>query len=330
MRWIYRRLITAALTVFVTTNLIFFLIRLMPGNIIDSLIGFYVDRLGMTYTDAYRLLSASFGIALNKPLHEQYASFLYNIFTGKLGESIGYGRTPVINIIAKAIPWTVLTVTIGLLTSFLAGILFGLLAAYKHDSAVDNILKLVSTFTTAIPNYIFAYAFIIVLSSRLNLFPMFGAYDAVKVTPSFSAPFILNVLHHAALPILSYFVANWGGWVLYMRSNTVSVLGEDYVLAAKARALSEFRIAWMYVGRNAMLPLFTMLAISIGYIFGGSTLIEYVFTYPGIGFYISRSVGTRDYPLMQGLFLVITVAVTISNLMADVVYSRLDPRVRFE
>jgi len=330
MRWIYRRLITAVLTVFTTSNIIFFLIRLLPGNIIDALIGFYVDRLGMTYTDAYRLLSSTFGLQLTKPLHEQYIDYMINLFTGNLGYSIAYSNMPVISIVARAIPWTVLTVSIGTITAFLAGILVGLLAAYKHGSFIDRFITLFSTASAAIPNYIFAYFFIILFVIQFHLFPITGAYDAAKVSPGFNAPFILSVLRHAFLPILSYFVASFGSWTLYMRGNTVSVLGEDYVMAAKARGLRGTRIAWMYVGRNAMLPLFTILAINLGYIFGGSTLIESVFAYPGIGYFISQSVSTRDYSLMQGLFFILTVAVTVSNFMADLLYSRLDPRVKFE
>ena len=313
-----------------SSNILFFLIRLMPGNIIDSLIGLYISRYGMSYEDAYRLLSASFGIALEKPLHEQYISFLLNIFTGKLGLSMGYSNIPVIEIVAAAIPWTVFTVSIGLFSSFIIGILLGLLAAYKHGSIIDRFITTLSTITAAIPNYVFAYLLIVIFVTNARLFPMVGAYDASLVTPGFNLPFIIDVLRHAFLPILSYFIASFGNWVLYMRSNVITVLGEDYVQAAKARGLSKSRIMWMYVGRNAMLPLFTLLAINIGYIFGGSTLIEFVFTYPGIGYYISRSVSTRDYPLMQGLFFILIISVTLSNLIADFVYSRLDPRVRFE
>jgi peptide/nickel transport system permease protein len=182
----------------------------------------------------------------------------------------------------------------------------------------------------AVPNYVFAYLFIVIFVVTFHLFPMIGAYDASLTTPGFNLSFFVDVLRHAFLPILSYFVTSLGSWVLYMRNNAIVVLGDDYVQAAKARGLPESRITWTYVGRNAMLPLFTLLAINIGYIFGGSTLIEYIFTYPGIGYFISRSVSTRDYPLIQGLFFIITVAVTLSNLIADLIYSRLDPRVRFE
>ena len=330
MRWIYRRAITAVATIFAATNIIFFIIRLMPGNIIDSLIGYYIDKMQMTYADAYRMLSASFGIALNRPLHEQYLSFLYNTFTGNLGKSLSFGNLPIAGIIARAIPWTVFSVSIGLLTSFVAGILLGLLSAYKHGSVLDKFLTTLSTVITAVPNYILAYFFIIIFTAWLGLLPSVGAYDAGRVTPGFNLSFILSVLRHSALPIMSYFVASFGSWTLYMRGNTVSVLGEDYVMAAKARGLKSTRIAWMYVGRNAMLPLFTILAINLGYIFGGSTLIESVFAYPGIGYFISQSVGVRDYSLMQGLFFILTVAVTVSNFMADLLYSRLDPRVKFE
>jgi len=329
MKWIYKRLITAFLTVFTTSNIIFFLIRLLPGNIIDALINEYI-RLGMSYTDAYRLLSANFGFQLNEPLHEQYIDYMVNLFTGNLGYSMAYNKMPVISIIAQSIPWTVFTVSIGTITAFFAGILIGLLAAYKHGSFIDRFITFFSTVSAAIPNYIIAYFLIIIFVINFRKFPIAGAYDAATVSPGFNIPFIASVLRHAFLPILSYFIAASGSWILYMRGNTVSVLGEDYVMAAKARGLKSTRIVLMYVGRNAILPLFTILAINLGYILGGSTLIESVFVYPGIGFFISQSVRLRDHSLMQGLFFILTVSITVSNLLADLLYSKLDPRVRFE
>jgi len=300
----------------------------MPGNPIDYLVTQYVES-GIPYDEAYRLVSAAFRISLNKPLHVQYLEFLFNLLKGDLGESIVY-RSPISSILAYAIPWTIFTVSLGLFLSFLGGIFLGLLCAYKRSSWIDRILSILATSSVAIPNYILAYIFIIIFCRLLRLFPMRAAYDPVRVTPGFNLPFIIDVLYHAILPMLCYFAAGFGTWLLRMRNSTVSVLGEQYISFARARGLPERRIMWKYVGRNAILPVFTILAINIGYIFGGSALIENIFQYPGIGYYISYAVFTRDYPLMQGVFFLLTVTVTLSNFIADILYSRLDPRVRAE
>jgi len=301
MRWIYRRLIITFFTIFVASSIIFFLIRNMPPYSFSPL-----------------------------PLHEQYFMYITRTFRGDLGRSRRFAGIPVIEIACRSLPWTIFTVSTGFLASFTAGMVLGIIAAYKRGSPLDTLISIISTIDAAIPNYLFALILLVLFAGMINLFPGFGAYDADKVTPGLNIPFILNVLHHAALPILSYFIASFGSWALYMRSNTISVLREEYVFAAKARGLKDSRIAWKYVGRNAMLPLFTLMAINLGYVFGGSTLIEYVFSYPGIGYYISIGISARDYPLMQGLFFILTVAGTLSNLMADIIYSRLDPRARFE
>ncbi|MEM2294321.1 MAG: ABC transporter permease [Candidatus Bathyarchaeia archaeon] len=328
MKWVYRRILGAAITLFSTINIIFFLIRLMPGNPIDFIVTQYIEA-GVPYEEAYRFVSTAFGIELNKPLHLQYIDFIFNLLKGSLGNSIVY-RTPVSQIIFSALPWTIFTVSLGLSLSFLGGVFLGLLSAYKRNSVIDKILQVLSVSSVAIPNYIFAYIFIIIFCRMLNLFPMMGAYDSLKVKPGFNLPFILNVMHHAILPILCYFIAGFGAWLLRMRGTSVSVLGEYHISFARLRGLSSNRIMWKYVGRNAILPVFAIFAINVGYIFGGSTLIENIFRYPGVGLYISRAVSNRDYTLMQGIFFLLTFSVIVSNLIADLLYSFLDPRVKTE
>jgi len=139
---------------------------------------------------------------------------------------------------------------------------------------------------------------------------------------------MLSVLKHAALPVIVYITGALGTWMLTMRNSTISVLGEDYVNVARARGLSQGRIVTAYVGRNAALPMFTLLAISIGFVIGGSVIIEEMFVYKGLGSFLFWSISQRDYTSMQGVLLVIVMSVVFSNLLADLLYSRLDPRVR--
>ena len=202
-----------------------------------------------------------------------------------------------------------------------------MLIGYMRGSKLDNIFSLFASITTAIPSYLIGVVFLYFLAFIAGVFPKGGNYS-IEIKPGFTLQFIADVFYHAALPMLTYVFVTVGMWMLAMKASTISVLGEDYVLAAEARGLPKRRIILSYVGRNAILPVFTTLAITIGYMFGGSVFIETIFTYPGIGYFLTNSVGGRDYPLMQGIFLLVTVVICISNFLADILYSKLDPRVR--
>jgi peptide/nickel transport system permease protein len=192
------------------------------------------------------------------------------------------------------------------------------------------VLTTVGSVLYSIPNYLWAIMIVVFLGVQLGWLPitqMRGAYSP-GVTPSLSLDFIRDAFFHASLPITTYVLSTIGSWMLIMKSSTLATLGEDYVTAARARGLKDRRIATAYVGRNAVLPLFSQLAIAAGFVVGGSILIEPIFQYQGIGFILKNSVNQRDYPMMQGIFLVITVAVVAANLLADLLYGRLDPRIR--
>jgi peptide/nickel transport system permease protein len=185
---------------------------------------------------------------------------------------------------------------------------------------------------SSIPNYLLGIMLIIYLGVIWKLIPVSQMRGSLSpgVTPGFNLVFILDALKHAALPILTYVLTTVGSWMLTMKSSTISVLEEDYVTVARAKGLKEGRITTSYVGRNASLPLFTLLAISIGFVVGGSVLIETVFTYQGIGYILLQAVNKRDYTVMQGVFLIITLSVIFANFMADILYSWLDPRIQLE
>jgi len=168
-----------------------------------------------------------------------------------------------------------------------------------------------------------------IFSVRLGWLPGRGAYDSA-IPPGFNMAYIGSVLLHAILPVSSNVVASVGMWGLSMKASAMSVLGEDYISAARVRGLPSRRIITSYVGKNAMLPLVTQLAISFAMIFGGSPLIENMFLYPGVGYFLNQAIARRDYLLMQGMFLIITVAVVLANLISEMLYTVLDPRLRTE
>src|SRR5437667_3610165 len=326
---ILQAIVKALLTVFVTASITFFLIRLMPGNPIDIKIDELTKDGLMSYQEARAQAASLFSIDLERPLPLQYVEFLGSLAHGDLGYSFVSQGTPVASIVLAVLPWTLLTVGTGLLLSFAVGVFCGLFAAYNRNKPIDHILSLGGSLISSVPNYFIALLIIIVLGLQLRWVPitqMRGAFSA-GIAPGFTPEFVGDVLFHAALPILVFFLASIGHWILGMKSATVNALEEDYVNAARARGLSDGRIMTAYVGRNAVLPLVTQFAITTGYVIGGSILIEQYFVYQGVGLRLNAALLQRDYPVMQGIFVMVTLSVVLANLLADVLYTRLDPRI---
>ncbi len=320
----------AIAVVFASITFTFFIIRLMPGNPIDVYINTLISTYGLSYQDAKAQALALFSINLDEPLYIQYITYISNLFKGDLGRSIVSVGTPVAKIIADFLPWTVFTVSTALLISFSLGIVVGMFMAYRRGGYLDSILTILFSILSSVPNFIVGILLIVFLGVQWKLVPfdmLRGSYSPY-IKPGLTVDFILDVLKHAIFPITTYVITTIGIWTLSMRGSTISYLGEDYVFMARARGLPERRIAITYVGRNAILPLFTSLTISIGFIFGGSVLIESVFVYRGIGLRLLEAINSRDYTVMQGIFLIITIAVIAANYIADLLYSVLDPRVR--
>ena len=330
--YIVRRLIKGVITIFFVVSLTFFLIRLMPSNPIELFIEEQIATYGMSFQEARDQARALFSIDLNQPLHEQYFSFLGNLLHGDLGQSFRSRGTPVAAIIRQFLPWTLFCVGTSLLISFVLGIGLGMVMAYRRESWIDYILSIIASIASSVPNYLIAIILIVYLGVQwkvINFAQMRGSITP-GVQPGFTLKFIGDVLWHAALPITVYVLTTIGHWMLAMKSSTIATLGEDYVTVARARGLKDGRIMTSYVGRNASLPLFTQLAIGIASVVGGSVLIEIFFVYQGIGQQLFKAISQRDYPVMQGIFLIITVSVIVANFLADLLYSRLDPRIRHE
>lgn len=324
-----RAVLKAVLTVLVATAITFALIRLLPGNPIDLRIDELTRDGSMTYEQAREQVSGIYPVDLNAPIPLQFASYLWNVLHGDLGTSFLATSVPVMAIILAVLPWTLFAVGTGLLLSFAVGILLGLLAAYHRGSLFDQAVTTIGSIVSSVPNYLIAILIVLIFGIQLRLIPITQMRGALSpgVQPGFTLDFIGDVLFHAALPITVFFLTHIGHWILSMRNATLAALEEDYVVAARARGLSESRITTAYVGRNAALPLVTQLAISIGFIVGGAVLIEQVFLYQGVGLRLLRAVAQRDYPVMQGILLLVTISVVVANLVADLLYSKLDPRI---
>ena len=326
-----RAVAKAVLTVWVTTTLTFFLIRLMPGSPVELKIDELMQQSNgaLSYQEAAAAASSLFSIDLNAPLHEQYLSFTGNVLRGDLGYSFLSPGTTVASIILAVLPWTLFAVGTGLLLSFIVGIALGLVAAYRRNSLFDRVTTTAGSLISSIPNYLLALLIVLFLGLQLRLLPITQMRGALSpgMRPGFTPEFVGDVLFHAALPITVFFLSHLGHWILSMRSATLAALEEDYVVAARARGLSDGRITTAYVGRNAILPLVTQLSIAVGFVVGGAVVIEQIFVYSGVGLRLINSVNQRDYPVIQGILLLTTVSVVVANLVADLLYTRLDPRI---
>ena len=328
--FLLRRIAKAIFTVYFVSSLIFFLVRLLPGSPVEVYINQLVTQYGYSYDVAADQARSLFSVDPKKPLALQYLDYLRQVAQGDLGQSMLSPGVPVTDIIFEYLWWTLFSVGLGLLLAFAFGVLLGMVMAYRRNSAIDNVLSLTASLFHSVPSYLFGIMVIVFFGIRLGWLPIADMRGSLssgqKVEPSFA--FVKDAFYHAALPILTYALTGLGSWMLLMKSSTIAALEEDFVTAARARGLSERRIALRYVGRNAILPLFTQLTVAIGFIVGGSFLVEPIFQYQGIGYTLFKAIQSRDYPLLQGIFLMITVSVVIANLVADMLYSRLDPRIR--
>ena len=318
------------ITVWAVMTFTFILIRQMPSNPVEIETERLIREQQLSYDEARSRAAALFEFDPDQPILEQYVEYLGKLIRLDLGESITSTGTQVLDQILQYLPWTLFSVGLGLLISFTIGIFVGMAMAYWRGGAFDNLVTAFASILFGIPNYIIALLILLILGVQLHLFNVASGLGRVDPTiePGFTPEYIGSVLSHAILPVVTYVSATVGGWILTMKSSTISTLGEEYVTVAHARGLPQRRVLTAYVGRNAMLPLVTRLAISIGFVVGGSVIIEDIYRYRGLGKFLTTAIVARDYTSMQGVFLVIAISVVVANTLADVLYGVLDPRVR--
>lgn len=326
MKWV-KRIALILLTIIMSSTITFVIIRLMPGDPVETMAMDLVKQQGISYADALTRAKTALNFDPNVPIYKQYIDYVGGIMRGNFGTSMAF-KTPVMTLIGDGLLWTMFISVIALAISFTIGTILGMYIAWKRGKSVlDSGAIIWDAALGSIPAFVIAYLLVTLFSVKLGWLPSRGNYGS-DVTPGFNGPFIASMFQYAALPVLSWVVTTVGGWALSMKAMASSALGEDYITSARARGLSDSRIIMTYVGRNAMLPQITALAVAFAGLFAGSTMLENVFVYPGIGFYFGRAITNRDYPLMQAIFLIITIAVVVTNQIAEVVYSLIDPRVR--
>lgn len=324
MNYYLKRTAQIPLTIFAVATLTFGLIRLLPGGPFTQL-RLELLQQGVPAEQVDARIEALQNIRPDAPLWQQYLDYMVGVAQLDLGQSISLNE-PVIDILARSLPWTVFLVVTSTILMFVVGVVIGALQAYWEGSRFDRLTSGGSIFLMSVPYYIFAVIFLFILAFQLQLFPTGNAVDR-GVDASLSLAYFSSVLHHAALPILAFTISGIGSTALNMRGNGIQVLGKEYVEVARLRGLSNNRIATRYVARNAILPMYTGLLLLIGFRLGGTVVLEEIFSYPGLGYYMIQAVNANDYPLMMGCFLVITVTLVVGVYIADLTYGLIDPRI---
>lgn len=324
MAFLARRLGFYLVTAWLAITINFFIPRLMPGNPVEIVFARVKHQVSPAALHAF---SVAFGVDTTQSLISQYFAYLGQILHGNLGISITFFPATVSSVIRGSLIWTLALVGVATILSFVFGTLLGMLAATKSgNSWVDSLLP-ITTFLSAVPYFWLGLVFLTIFGVDLGWFPLSGAYSP-DATPGFNLAFISDLISHAFLPALTIVVSSIAGWLLGMRNVMMGTLGEDYVLLAEAKGLPGRRVTFTYAARNAILPNMAGFALSLGFIVSGALLTEVVFSYPGIGYLLFEAVSNEDYPLMQGIFLIIVFVVLLANLAADGMYVALDPRTR--
>jgi peptide/nickel transport system permease protein len=298
----------------------------MPGNALDAVLAKAGSQMGSP--QALAALEKLYGIDNPASLPTQYGQFWANLVHGNLGVSTSSYPTPVTSVIATALPWTIALVGTATVISFVLGTLIGIAVAWRRGTWLDSVLP-VTTFFQAAPYFFLAFLAIELFAVKLGWFPYGLGQDQLDYQTGLAPGHVGDILYHALLPALTIIVASTAGWIVGMRNQMLTTMDEDYVLIAQAKGLPKRSVIW-YSARNAILPSVSGFSLAIGFVISGALLTEIVFAYPGLGFVLYQAVINHDAPLMQGIFLIITLAVLAANLLADFAYLFLDPRTRQE
>ncbi len=307
------------LVIFVTITLNFILPRAMPGDPLDFIIG---EEMAQMTEEQINDVRERYG--LNGTIFEQYIIYLDDLLHGDFGYSYR-SKMPVTEIIADKLPWTLLLSSLNILISTGIGIVMGSIAAWNRGKWQDIAISNVFIFLKAMPSFWVGMVLITIFGSVLGWLPIFGAESVWARYEGFAR--VLDVVKHLILPLTTLVILSVSNIFITMRYSLVDILGEDYILMAQMKGLKGTVVKYRHAMRNALVPVVTVVMLNIGYMVGGATIIETVFSYPGMGRLLYESVAGRDYPVIQACFLIITLCVIAANIVADILYPILDPRV---
>lgn len=331
----YLRRVAQSIVVFLATITVTFgLYRLMPGGPVEQMkrqLKSQIVSQGGSLSEAQnqqinQRVQALTNIRPDAPLWKQYLQYMEGIiFELDFGTSIVH-QEPVFEMLFEVMPWSVFISVYGLALGTTVSLLFGATMAYKEGSRFDQGLTVVSVVSKTVPYYVVAILLLIVFAFQWDVLPSGGRMNP-QTQPGLNYPFIAGVVEHAALPVLSSFVAGFGGALAY-RGNCIREMGKGYLRLARLRGLSQGRIAIRYVGRNALLPIYTSLMLGIASVFGSSIILEQIFNYRAMGFITFEALIDRDYPLIMGAFIFFSGVTLLGILIADLTYGVIDPRVK--
>lgn len=326
MRWLIRRSGFYLVTAWAAVTLNFLIPRLMPGNPVEAVMGRFQAQGTPLSPEAVKSLTIAFGLQNHHSIWAQYLNYWGNLLHADLGVSFTYFPIQVSSVIAQALPWTIILVGISTAMAWTVGTFIGVMAGWKQGGKWDAIIP-VGTFFRGIPHFWIGLLVVAALGVSLGAFPVSGGYTP-SLVPTFSGAFISSAVYHSLLPALTIIVGSFAGHLLTMRNMMVTSLAEDYVTIAEAKGLSRRRIMLNYAARNALIPSVVGFAIELGFTVSGALVVEKVFSYPGVGYVLFQAIANHDYPLIQGIFLIITLTVLATNIIADAAYVLVDPRAR--
>jgi peptide/nickel transport system permease protein len=319
--FVIKRSMFSLLTFLVILLLNFTLPRAMPGDPLSHFMG-----TAKLTPEMREMVIKRFG--LDKSTQEQFVIYIQNTFRGDFGISFSFYPQPVMTVIMKRLPWTLSLLLISFFLSTSLGMLTGIFSAWRHGSNLDVGILTTSMLFWSMPYYWMAMVLLLIFGLYLGWFPLGGAITA-GVEHSGVLDFLADYLKHAFLPLVALTIGGYASRTMVMRNTMIGVLGEDYILTAEAKGLSDRTVMMRHAARNAMLPMVTMLALNLGFIVGGAVFTETVFSYPGVGRLVYTAIMQRDYPLLQGAFFVLSITVLTANFLADLAYAKLDPRVTY-
>ncbi len=321
MRYVSRRVGLFLVTLWAALTVNFIIPRVMPGNEAQAVLATFRN----VNPAALHALEIEFGVNVHQNLLITYLQYIGNCLTGQFG--LTAQRVPVLTEIISKLPWTLGLVGVTTVIAFLIGTLVGVLGAWRRGGKLDGVLPPMLFIVASFPIFFVGLLLLYVFAVTLNWLPLSSNYS-IGSEPSLSLSFVGDVIVHAILPGVTLVVVTAGLWIYSMRNNMITTLAEDYVKMGRAKGLRSWRIMIDYAARNAILPNLTGFAMQLGYVLGGSILVEYTFSYPGLGYLFYTSTTDHDLPLMQALFLVYTLAVLVCVLIADLATAGLDPRTR--
>jgi len=322
MPFILRRLVFYLVAAWVALTINFFIPRLIPGNAVQSVMAKFPNL----QPAAYKALEALLGVGHPGSLWSQYVSYLNEIFHFNFGTDVSQYPAQVSSLLVQTLPWTITLVGVATVIAFLIGTALGIVAGWRHGGTLDRVLPGLM-FLQAIPYFFFALILVELLAIKTQVFPSGQGYSDGLI-PGWHWDFISSAIYHSLLPALTIVLTSIAGWMLQMRNVMITTIGEDYVIAAQAKGLPSRRVIYTYAARNALLPQLQGFGLAVGFVVSGAIVMEIVFGYPGIGLLLLNAVTSNDYPLMQAIFLVITFAVLLANLIVDMIIVIADPRAR--